>query len=119
MTHWTTPKALLFNKQCIKNKTVTISFSVSIQCHDSIVSKTHNVTLNRRPLCLEPLHMRMYEAQRRRSEHSVDPQILWSLWNGLERVYEHVPRESDVEVPKPQKLSAMTQHGSFGLLVAL
>lgn len=41
----------------------------------------------------------------------IDLQVLWSLWDDLERVYEHVPREGDVEVTKPQELRAMAKHG--------
>lgn len=42
---------------------------------------------------------------------SIDLQVLWSLWDHLERVDEHVPREEDVEVTKPQELRAVTEHG--------
>lgn len=48
----------------------------------------------------------------------IDLQVLWPLWDHLECIYEHVPREGDVEVTKPQELSAMAKHGIFGLLVA-
>ena len=41
----------------------------------------------------------------------IDLQILWSLCDDLECVYKHVPREGDVEVTKPQELSAMAKHG--------
>lgn len=41
----------------------------------------------------------------------IDLQVLWSLWDHLECVHEHVPREGDVEVTKPKELSAMTKHG--------
>ncbi len=40
-----------------------------------------------------------------------DLQVLWTLWNNLECVYEHVTREGDVEIPKPQELSTMAKHG--------
>lgn len=33
------------------------------------------------------------------------------MWDDSERVYEHVPREGDVKVTKPQELSAMAKHG--------
>lgn len=41
----------------------------------------------------------------------IDLQIPWCMWDALECVYEHVPRESDVEVTKPEELSAMAKHG--------
>lgn len=41
----------------------------------------------------------------------IDLQVLWSLWDDSECVYEHVPREDDVEVTKPQELGAMAKHG--------
>lgn len=43
----------------------------------------------------------------------IDLQVLWSPRNRLERVYEHVAGEGDVEVTEPQQLSAMAQHGSL------
>lgn len=44
-------------------------------------------------------------------ENLKDLQVFWSLWDDLECVYEHVTREGDIEVPKPQELSAMAKHG--------
>lgn len=41
----------------------------------------------------------------------IDLQVLWSLWDNLERVHQHIPREGDVEVTEPQELSAMAKHG--------
>lgn len=43
----------------------------------------------------------------------IDLQVLRPLWDHLERVHEHVPRERDVEVAEPQKLSPMAEHGGL------
>lgn len=41
----------------------------------------------------------------------IDFQIPWCLRDASECIYKHVSREGDVEVAKPEELTAMAKHG--------